>query len=137
MDLTRLTTITANPKIQQFFKFGVVGFSGLAIDFTITYLLKDQLLINQYWANAIGFALAVINNYLFNKFWTFKNRNNNHARQFIRFALIAIIGLGLNTLCILGLQQLHVPFYLAKFMAIAIVFLWNFKANATITFKPH
>ncbi len=137
MDLTRLTSITANPKIQQFFKFGVVGFCGLVIDFAVTYLLKDHLQINQYLANAIGFALAVINNYLLNKSWTFKNRDKNHAQQFARFALIALIGLGLNSLCILGLQQLQIPFYLAKFMAIAIVFVWNFVANATITFKPH
>ncbi|MEE1946795.1 GtrA family protein [Pedobacter sp. KR3-3] len=137
MDITRLTTLTANKKIQQFFKFGLVGFSGLAIDFVMTYLLKDQLHIDQYLANTIGFGTAVINNYLLNKIWTFKNKDKNHAKQFIRFALIATIGLCLNTLCILGLQQLHIPFYPAKLMAIAVVFVWNFTANATITFKEH
>lgn len=137
MDLTRLTTIAANKKLQQFFKFGLVGFSGLAIDFAITYLLKDSLHVNRYLANTAGFCAAVSNNYLLNRSWTFKNDDKNLLKQFVKFVLIALVGLGLNTLFILGLSQLHIPFYLAKFMAIVVVFFWNFAANAAITFRQN
>src|SRR5699024_5322532 len=54
-------------------KFSFVGSSGLIIDFGITYLLKEYAKWDKYMANAIGFTFAVVNNYYFNKIWTFQD----------------------------------------------------------------
>lgn len=62
--------------IDQFSKFLVVGFMNTAIDFGILNLLmwltgvyKGQWII---LLNATAFAVAVINSYLWNKYWTFR-----------------------------------------------------------------
>ena len=41
--------------IEQFFKFCVVGGSGVFVDFGVTYLCKEWLKLNKYVANSLGF----------------------------------------------------------------------------------
>ena len=138
MDLAQKNNPLFKKKIIQLFKFGMVGLSGLLIDFSVTYFFKEHLHFNPYLANILGFCFAVVNNYLINRAWTFKSKEQAIIQQFGKFLLIAMIGLGLNTLCIYLLQQqLHLPFYLAKLIAIVIVFAWNYTINATLTFSKN
>ena len=44
--------------ILKFLKFGVVGFSGVFVDFGITWLCKEKIRLNKYLSNAIGFICA-------------------------------------------------------------------------------
>ncbi|PST84636.1 glycosyl transferase family 2 [Pedobacter yulinensis] len=117
-------------------KFGVVGFSGLLIDFGTTWLLKDRLKTNKYLANTVGFSLAVISNFLLNRSWTFQSHNIHWEGEFAKFVAISLIGLLLNTgfLYLLHQSKLKMPFYLAKLSATLIVFIWNFTANFIFTF---
>ena len=48
--------------LLKFVKFCLVGFSGIFIDFGITYFLKEVAKVQQYVANAIGFSLAATSN---------------------------------------------------------------------------
>lgn len=138
MDLAQKNNPLFKRKIIQLFKFGIVGLSGLVIDFSITYFFKEQLHFDPYLANAFGFSFAVVNNYFLNKIWTFKNKEKAIVQQFAKFLLVAIIGLALNTFCIYLLhQQLHVPFYISKLIAIVLVFAWNYTINATLTFNKN
>ncbi len=121
----------------KFIKFGLVGFSGLFIDFGITYLTKEKLNIPKYIANAIGFITAATSNYFFNRVWTFKSNNPEVMIEFTEFFLISLIGLGLNTLLLwILVSKFKMNFYLAKVFAIGFVTIWNFLANAFITFNP-
>jgi len=121
----------------KFIKFGLVGFSGLFIDFSITYLTKEKLHIPKYIANAIGFITAATSNYFFNRVWTFKSNNPEVMVEFTEFFLISLIGLGLNTLLLwILVSKFKMNFYLAKVFAIGLVTIWNFLANAFITFNP-
>lgn len=120
----------------KFLKFGVVGFTGLLVDFAVTWLLKEKLKTNKYLANSVGFALAASGNYVLNRIWTFQNKSEAVGVQYASFLGIAIIGLGLNNLTIFLLQQkFKLNFYLAKLLAIGVVTLWNFFANYYFTFS--
>ena len=120
----------------RFVKFGFVGFSGLIVDFGITWIFKEKLKINKYLANSIGFLFGATNNYFLNRYFTFKNHNPNIVNQFISFLIIAIIGFGLNTLFLYLLQKkTEINFYVCKFLVTLIVFFWNFGANSFYTFK--
>ncbi len=121
--------------VLQFFKFGMVGFIGLCIDFSITYILKEKLLWNKFIANAVGFSVAVISNYVLNRLWTFENSDPRIIRQLVLFIGISLVGLGINTLTLYILhQQRKIDFYISKFIAVIVVFCWNFFVNATVTF---
>lgn len=122
--------------ILKFFKFGLVGFTGLVIDFGITWICKEKLGHNKYLANGLGFLFGVTNNYFLNKYFTFDNHNPEIGLQFLSFLIIAIIGFSLNTGFLYSLQKkTNINFYVCKIIVTAIVFVWNFGANSFYTFK--
>lgn len=120
----------------KFLKFCIVGFSGLFIDFSVTYVFKEKLKANKFLANSIGFVLGATNNYFINKLWTFDDHSTNYGLQFTQFFLISLVGLGLNTFIIYLLHRLKgINFYWAKFAASFLVAFWNFGANQYFTFN--
>ncbi len=119
----------------KFVKFCLVGFSGLFVDFGITFLLKEVLKVQKYISNAIGFTIAATTNYMLNRVWTFNSHNPHVALEFGRFFVIALIGLGINSAIIWLMNgKFKVNFYLSKLVATLIVTLWNFLINAYFTF---
>ena len=121
---------------RQFVRFGIVGASGMVVDFTVTWLCKEKLRWNKYVSNSLGFILAATNNYIWNRLWTFESRSEAVGREYLSFLIISVIGLGLNNLVIYLLHdRLKLNFYLSKLIAIGCVTLWNFSLNYVITFR--
>jgi putative flippase GtrA len=119
----------------KFLKFGVVGIIGVGIDFFITWLCKEKMCLNKYVSNAIGFSFAVINNFLLNRYWTFEANNQAFGEQFLKFVLIAIAGLAINSLFLFLIHRfLQINFYVTKLLVIGLVFFWNFYMNYLFTF---
>jgi putative flippase GtrA len=63
--------------VLKIIKFGIVGLSGMVIDFLITWLCKEKLAINKYISNSLGFSIAVVNNFYLNYYWTFQKNDSN------------------------------------------------------------
>lgn len=117
-------------------RFGITGISGMAIDFAITWICRDILKWNKYIANTIGLTVAVTSNFILNRTWTFESANPNWQAEFGRFLLFSLTGLVLNNLFIFIFNgRLKMNFYVAKLIATAFVFLWNFTANFFFNFK--
>ncbi|WP_114782705.1 GtrA family protein [Botryobacter ruber] len=122
--------------LLKFLKFGLVGVSGTVIDFGITYLAKEKLRWNKYIANSCGFVVAVTNNYILNRIWTFHNTDPEIGWQFSKFAVVALGGLFLNNLILYLLtERARLNFYVAKLGATLLVVLWNFGLNYLYTFR--
>ncbi|MEO7308667.1 MAG: GtrA family protein [Ferruginibacter sp.] len=124
------------PFLLKMIKFGLVGLFGMVIDFGATWLCKEKLKWNKYIANGCGFTLAVISNYSINRHWTFTSNNPLWVKEFIIFLTVSLIGLLLNTIFLYFFHhKKDKNFYIAKFMAILVVFIWNFLANYFFNFK--
>ena len=121
--------------LVKFIKFGIVGFSGVFVDFGITYVCKEWLKIQKYIANSIGFIFAASSNYFLNRTWTFRSNNPEVAREYTEFFVISLVGLGIANLIVYLIHgKLKQNFYLSKLFAIGMVTIWNFFANYYITF---
>lgn len=121
--------------ILKFLKFCVVGFSGMVVDFGVTWLCKEKFKWNKYVSNSLGFVLAATNNYIWNRWWTFQSDNANIPIEYGKFLVISVIGLGLNNLVVYLLhEKLKLNFYFAKLIAIGVVTVWNFVMNYRFTF---
>jgi putative flippase GtrA len=122
--------------LYKFIKYGIVGFTGVIVDFSVTWLLKETFRANKYVANSIGFTVAATSNYFLNRIWTFASTSDNVAREYSLFLGISLIGLLLNNLLIYILNdKFKLNFYLSKLFAIGVVTVWNFIANYFITFS--
>jgi putative flippase GtrA len=125
--------IEINEKLVQ---FGVVGTIGMLLDFGITWFCKEKLRLNKFMANSLGFSVAVVHNYLLNRYWTFAvSASQPMGGQFAKFVLVALMGLALNNLLLyLFVRYTKANFYLLKFVVIGLVFCWNYLANLLFTF---
>jgi putative flippase GtrA len=116
-------------------KFGLVGLSGMLIDFALTWFLKEKLTLNKYFANSCGFIAAASSNYYWNRVWTFTSNNEQVGQEFSTFISVALIGLLINNFVVFILsKKLKFNFYLSKFIAIVVVTFWNFTMNILVTF---
>lgn len=119
----------------KFIKFGIVGVSGTAVDFGVTYSLKEWAKLNKYFANSIGFMVAVTTNYIFNRIFTFHSEGDITS-QYLKFVIIGLVGMGLNNLLIYVMdKKFGISFYVAKIIATLIVMLWNFGGSYLFAFK--
>lgn len=120
----------------KFLKFGVVGASGVIIDFGVTWLLKEWLRMNRYVANSTGFFAAVISNYILNRIWTFHSHDSEVGVQFTKFLAVSSVGLAMNNSLIYYFSEKRgMSFYWSKAIATGIVMIWNFGVNYLITFS--
>jgi putative flippase GtrA len=120
----------------KFIRFCLVGFSGMVIDFGITWLLKEKVRINKYIANSTGFTLAATSNYFLNRIWTFHSENKQIFTEYSLFIVISLAGLAINNFVIFLLNdKLKLNFYLSKLIAVGVVTCWNFIMNYLITFS--
>jgi len=121
--------------LLKFLKFAAVGLSGVFVDFGVTYLCKEIFKIQKYVSNSIGFTVAASSNYIFNRIWTFESTNPDIAVEYSEFIIISLIGLAINNLILwLIIRKFKINFYVSKLFAIGVVTIWNFFANAFITF---
>jgi putative flippase GtrA len=94
--------------IGQFARFGVVGIAGLVVDvglFNLLYITvfsPSNVHNGPVWAKLISTSLAIIVNWLGNRFWTFRHQRRSHwLREGVEFALVSIGGLVIAEGCLL------------------------------------
>lgn len=124
-------------EIFKFFRYGVVGTLGTLIDVVTLFILVEFLHFNLFTAVTLSFILAATNNFIWNKIWTFKNKNLNYHHQYIKFILVSLVGLALTLILMFVLNKVFQIFYLvAKLITSLIVLIWNYLGNRNWTFKP-
>jgi putative flippase GtrA len=121
---------------HEMIRFGIVGISGMVIDFSLTWLLREKAKWNQYAANSIGFTMAASNNFIWNKFWTFRNTSSAYLQQYSLFMLISLGGLLINNGVLwVCHRKLGIHFYISKAIAVGVVVVWNYILNKTVAFR--
>ena len=122
--------------LMKFLKFGVVGFSGVFVNFGVTYICKEWLKWNKYLSNILGFVFAATANYILNRIWTFQSTNPQVGVEYVKYFAVSLVGLGIDTFTVWLLNgKLKWNFYLSKVFAIIASSLWNFFANLAFTFS--
>ena len=122
--------------LLKFLKFGAVGFSGVFVNFGVTWLFKEVVKLNKYVSNILGFIVAATTNYLLNRWWTFQSTNPEVGTEYAKYFFISLVGLGIDTLTVYLLNsKLKWNFYLSKVFATGAATLWNFFGNLLFTFS--
>ena len=129
--------------VERFLRFGVVGFSGVFVDMAMLYLLHDGIFnFPLTRSKIIAAEVAIINNFLWNDYWTFgdistrQRGQRKRLKRFLKFNLICLTGLILNVgLLNLLYNLLGINEYLANLIAIGLVTFWNFWINLKLSWR--
>jgi putative flippase GtrA len=119
----------------QLARFTAVGASGYAVNLATFTLCVHAFGLDYRLAAIAAFAVAVTNNFWWNRHWTFDARGGNPRRQAVRFLVVSlaafIVNLGLLQLLVGGAELAEV---LAQAIAVAAATPCNFLGNKLWTF---
>ncbi len=131
-------------ELTRFTKFAVVGAIGAIVDFSILNFLIQGMGWEKFYANIVSFSCAVLSNFIWNRLWTFpESRERPLHTQFGQFALVNLVGLGINQFVFLAsdawlfsrIVSTPMDYNLAKALAIGVVLFWNFGVNRLWTYR--
>ena len=120
----------------ELFKFGLVGVSGYVVNLVAFTALLKGLGIHHIAAAIGAFCVAVTNNFLLNRGWTFRATEGHAGFQAARFLAVSIAALGINLVVlylladVAGLGELP-----AQAIAVATAMPFNFLGNKLWTFR--
>jgi putative flippase GtrA len=119
----------------ELLKFSIVGTSGYLVNLGVYVALLRGADMHYLPAAVCSFVVAVSNNYLWNRQWTFRHRRGHVYHQGMRFLLVSVAALGLNLLILRGLVALGTDKILAQAIAIILVMPFSFTANKLWSFR--
>lgn len=118
----------------QLLKFGLVGGSGYLINLAVFAALVS-LGVHHAIAAVGAFSVAVTNNFLWNRYWTFGPGEGPAHFQAARFFAVSLASLGLNLAVLELLVANHVVGEIsAQAIAVAVAMPFNFLGNKLWTF---
>jgi dolichol-phosphate mannosyltransferase len=119
----------------QLLKFGIVGGSGYAINLVVFALLADHLGVHHSIAAIGAFCVAVSNNFLWNRYWTFGPGSGTAGFQAVRFFAVSLASLAINLAVLEALVAgTEVGDLTAQAIAVALAMPLNFLGNKLWTF---
>ena len=85
----------AKGTIVQFIQFGFVGVLNTLVDFLVFQAL-NLLAGWTYLAQVVGYSCGVVNSYLWNSNWTFRDSRTHSAREMLLFLIVNLASLGVS-----------------------------------------
>jgi dolichol-phosphate mannosyltransferase len=141
----------------RYIKFGMVGASGTVVNIAVLYVGHEYLFQSlegaqgkPYASLALAIAVATVNNFTWNRLWTWADRvtqapqdadiqappASSLGAQLAKYALASWFGIGLQYVLTLWLAH-SMHYMLANVIAIVIASVSNFFANDRWTFRKH
>jgi putative flippase GtrA len=122
----------------QLVKFSAVGGSGYVVNLAVYTTLVKGMGVHYILAALLAFCVAVTNNFLWNRHWTFKATEGHMGFQAARFFTVSVLALGLNLIVLEVLVSYgDVEKVLAQAIAILAATPLNFIGNKLWSFgKP-
>jgi putative flippase GtrA len=121
---------------EQLAKFCVVGVSGYAVNLAVYTVLLDGVGMHYISAAVGSFVVAVTNNYLWNRLWTFRAQRGDVAYQGMRFLIVSTAALLANLVVLHLLVSVGLGEVVAQAIAIVLVTPVNFVGNKLWSFGP-
>jgi putative flippase GtrA len=121
---------------MQLVRFGVVGAAGFIVNLAVYALFVHSIGVDYHIAAVAAWIVAVLNNFVLNRHWTFDAGDGRARFQAARFVLVSLVAFGcsllLLTLLVEGAGLAKVP---AQALAVAASTPLNFLGNKLWSFR--
>ena len=119
----------------QLAKFGAVGATGYVVNLAVYTALLRGAGWHYAYAATVSFLVAVTNNYLWNRVWTFRHQRGHLGFQGLRFLVVALVAYVANLGILSALIAFGMDKVLAQAIAIVLVTPLNFVGNKLWSFR--
>ena len=121
--IKELTTYLYN---HHFVRYVFVGGSTFIIDLTLLLYLHDQLDLAVAWATTISYWVAIVYNFILNRYWTFSLSEKNNLHKHLA-AYLMLLGFNyLFTVVFVSVVSHHTHVGIAKVLAVTIQITWTY-----------
>ena len=124
----------------RFLRYCLVGSSGVIIQLGILWWLRHFEILGKLRAAAVAVEGAIINNFLWNELWTFRDRTRgcqafrDRLRRLVSFTVVCGVGALMQLAIIWGFAiQLRWSYLATNLFAIVLVTFWNYGFNTSST----
>ncbi|MCD9024484.1 GtrA family protein [Cohnella silvisoli] len=123
---------------SSFIRYGMVGGLGTLLHFGILILLVESIKMTAVVSSVIGFIIVLAVSYYLNRYWTFSTRiMESHWRNFMKYCVVSLFGLLLNTAIMYVTVELwHIRYLIGQAIVILVVPASNYLLNRSWTFTP-
>jgi len=120
----------------QLVRFGAVGASGYVVNLAVFALANNLAGVHYQVAAVVAFIVALTNNFIWNRHWTFKAHDGHAGFQAARFFVVSVIAFGFSLIALtLLVEGLHIAKLPAQAIAIATATPLNFVGNKLWSFR--
>jgi len=120
----------------QLVRFGAVGGAGFVVNLAVYALFVHPIGVDYHVAAVAAWLVAVMNNFVLNRHWTFDARDERAHTQAVRFMVVSLLAFVVNllllTLFVESAGMAKVP---AQALAVAASMPFNFLGNKLWTFR--
>ncbi len=120
----------------QLVRFGLVGGVGFVVNLAVYTLLVHAAGADYRVANVIAWLVAVLNNFVLNRHWTFDARGGRARSQAVRFLVVSLVAEGFSLLLLtVFVEGAGIDKVAAQAMAVAASMPLNFIGNKLWSFR--
>jgi len=130
-----LSYLRRYPLLKKIVKFGITGGIAAMIDLGGLQIMVRYLSVPEEAAVVLSSLISVIFVFVFNKFFTFRDKSSRYASQIIKFALVYGFAIVLNGFISNIFLWLGFHYLIAKIFAIGIGAIINFVLSHVFVFR--
>ncbi|MDA3939481.1 MAG: GtrA family protein [Spirochaetia bacterium] len=124
-------------KLVEFLRYFLVSVVSLGTDFLLLYLLTSLAGLHYLVSAVVSYFAGMFVNYFLSTYWVFTKRKiSNRAAEFTVFAIIGIVGLGVNELLMWLLTEVVLLHYLiSRIFSAGIGYVWKYIVRKYFLFR--
>ena len=129
--------LLAHRTFRQLVKFGLVGASGFIVNVSVFAFCLRVLDVHYRLAYVFAFCVAVSNNFVWNRLWTFRQqrRGSHVAMQGARFFAVSLLAATAGFVLLELFVRAGLPKIPAEMLAVALVVPISFLGNKHWSFR--
>jgi putative flippase GtrA len=121
----------------QLVRFGLVGGVGFVVNLAVYALFVHSVGVDYRVASVVAWLVAVLNNFILNRHWTFDAREGRAHFQALRFLLVSLVAEVFSLLLLtLLVEEAGLAKVAAQALAVAASMPLNFLGNKLWSFRP-
>ncbi len=124
------------PLLAQLMRFGLIGVTAAAINFSIVVALVQTLSLEPPIANIFAFFISFQVSYFGHRRFTFTGTTAQHAIAFPKLLVLQIFNFIANESLFYFFLSMHLPYQIALLLVLSILPLFTFTVSKLWVFKP-